>query len=213
MKKCCNCTKDKFKKFFDINHLPGAIFLMIVTVVVTAIVQNLFLLYQNNIQYERDIREQQTQIISDLVEETTQIESLRDKIYWNKFWCQFDLFVESDKNNLENKNSIVDNYEKLENDYRTEYEKVVASYEATLLKSQMYFNVSDSMINEIEVSLSQGFNYDSDYIAKCYYDLLNEYTDANSLIEQLKTIAAEQYNQDFYDKSYLFAIELKNQIE
>lgn len=41
----------------DTNLLPGAIVLMIVNVIITALVQNIFWNYQNKIQLKQDLRQ------------------------------------------------------------------------------------------------------------------------------------------------------------
>ena len=84
MKKQFDKLIDKFKGI-DINRLPGAIVLMIATVIITALVQNIFWIYQDNRQSKQDLHQNQIQIISDLVDNSIKIELIRDKIYWNDY--------------------------------------------------------------------------------------------------------------------------------
>lgn len=224
MKKHINIFKDKLKAI-DINRLPGAILLMVATVIITAVVQNIFWIYQDNRQLKQDLHQNQIQIISDLIDISIEMEAIRDKVYWNDYnrelitalldnteYFHFsENYVQSEKNLEES----LKNRDSLAMQYRDEYEQSISSFFSALLKSELYFSVSRNTVQSLKKKQSESFSFDFEFIDEQINKTKQEQSkaDFNVLSQQLETIAQEKYNMDFDDAVFKYVTELLSQIE
>ena len=205
-------------KDMDVNRIPGAIVLMIFTVVVTAIVQCLFWGLQSRIEYENDMRETKLQIISELVEESTQINQLWYDIYWNTYHYQYcSLMDESAKDWLTSEDYDYINkmglhnasyYADLQDDYGEKVKDLVSKYKASVIKSQLYFNISDSEVKGIFDALTKGIVYDFDYIEEQYNTVVINEKNPELAYDKLYALAEKKYQNDFVSLESVYADKL-----
>ena len=221
MKKQTNKFINKLNSI-DTNILPGAIVLMIVTVIFTALVQNIFWNYQNKIQLKQDLRQNQIQIISDLVNSSINIEFIRYKIYWNDYNRELisvlldnteDIYFSEDYIQASEKlEESLKNRDSLAMQYRDEYEQSVSLFFSSLLKSELYFSVSKNILQNLKEKQSESFSFDFEFIREKINETESSKTDFDAFSQQLETIAKENYNDDFYNAVVNYVTELRRQI-
>lgn len=219
MRKIINKLVEQFK-LIDVNRLPGAIILMMVTVIITALVQNAFWIYQDDRQLKQELRQNQIQIISDIVDNSIELESIRSKVYWNDYNRTLATELLNNTKNIYSSEihakeieESIKNRDLLGKEYYDEYEKSISLFYSTIVKSELYFSVSKNIVQSLRNKQSKAFSFDFEFINNKIDETEASNKDFEEFSQQLEKIAEKNYNKDFYNEVMNYVKELHSQIK
>lgn len=205
--------KSRFPLNFKYNKdsFGGTFAIILITAILTGFFSNLFQ-YQSwerqaKIEASKQLRNEQLQNIAELVQETGEIQMLREKVYWNKYYgVMYSLIGDYQKS---------DEFSDREDNYRQQYEDVVSKYFSSMYVSHILFEIDREIFLETETQLNDEitFSLDIDEIKTLYFSLVDSEVEVTEIMKTLENKAEDGFTNAFYEDSMSYVYELEKLLE